>query len=69
MLRRRKLRATLDVVRNAVSADLVFLYTGATGQTSDWSGLADPDPAACTLLCRVATQQELGAWTGRRSET
>jgi HD-GYP domain-containing protein (c-di-GMP phosphodiesterase class II) len=48
-----QVRATLDMVRTTVRADLVFLYTGSRGVASDWAGPARVDLTACAALCRA----------------
>ena len=49
----RQLRATLEVVRHSVGAELVMLYTGTTAQVSDWSGPPGIDPDVCGRVCRA----------------
>jgi hypothetical protein len=49
----RQLRATLEVVRHTVRADLVVLYAGATRELTHWSGPTVVEVASCIELCRA----------------
>ncbi len=48
----RQLRATLDVVRDSIRAELVLLCSGAPAQVTEWSGPAVVNHLACGEVCR-----------------